>query len=518
MPDARDERPDDRWWTLGVVSVAVFMLLLDVTIVNVALPAIQQGLHASFNSLQWVIDAYALTLAAGLLVSGSIADRIGRRRVFIVGIAVFSAASLGSGLAGSPTLLNVMRALQGVGGAMMFATSLALIGAAFTGADRATAFGVFGAVTGGSVAIGPLLGGVLTDTFGWESIFLVNVPVGLGAIVAARARLSESRQPHEGRLDWEGAALFSGALFLLIFSLIRGNDRGWTSPLILAFLAGAAVLLAAFVAVEVRKEHPLFHLELFRKPAFVGASIAAFALSASMFSMFLYLTLYIQNVLGYTPLEAGIRFLPVSMLSFFVGPAAGKLSGHLPTRALLGVGLVLVGTGLLLMGGVGPGDGWTTLLVGFLVAGAGIGLVNPPLASAAIGVVEQRRAGMGSGINSTFRQVGIATGIAGLGAVFTHQVGSHVSSALAGTPAAGQAGRIASAVTAGGVAQVVGSAPQQTRAAIEHAARTAFIDGLNTLFVISAVVALAGGLLAFALVRQRDFVSGHQVRQAAETG
>src|SRR5215217_4373903 len=423
---------DRKWWTLIAVCVATFMLLLDITIVNVALPEIERALDASFSDLQWVIDAYALTLAALLLTGGSVADIVGRRRIFVIGIAIFTVASLGCALAGTPTVLNVARALQGVGGAFMFATSLALLASAFQGRDRGTAFGVWGATTGASVAVGPLVGGVLTEGIGWEAIFLVNIPIGIAAIAMTLAKVEESHAPSGGRIDWPGLVTFSGALFALIFALIRGNPEGWGDPLIVGCLVAAAVLFVLFILVERRVAEPMLDLTLFRKPAFAGASVAAFALSASMFSMFLYLTLYIQNILGYTPLQSGLRFLPVTLLSFAIAPVSGKLAERLGVRWFMGAGLALVGLGLVLMSGLEAGDDWTALLAGFMVAGGGIGLVNPALATAAVGVVEPQRAGMASGINSTFRQVGIATGIAGLGAIFQHLIASSFEAGAGG--------------------------------------------------------------------------------------
>jgi EmrB/QacA subfamily drug resistance transporter len=485
--------PDRRWWTLGAVCVATFMLLLDITIVNVALPDIARDLQTSFSDLQWVIDAYALSLAALLLTAGSLADLFGRRLLFVLGLGVFTAASLLCALAASPLLLELARALQGVGAAAMFATALALLAATFHGRERGTAFGAWGATTGAAVAVGPLVGGLLTESVGWESIFLINVPIGIGAIAVALTRVPESRDPGAARVDWPGLVTFSAGLFLLVFALVRGNPEGWGSPLIVSFLIGAAVLLCAFIVVERRSARPMFDLTLLRKPAFAGASIAAFAMSASLFSMFLYLTLYIQNALGYSPLEAGLRFLPTTLLSFAVAPVAGKLSARLPVRGLIGVGLVLVGAGLLLMAHLGADSGWTALLAGFLVAGVGVGLVNPPLASTAVGVVPPERAGMGSGINSTFRQVGIATGIAGLGALFQALLEDKVPAALQRVPAE---------VLATGSPRVVGPAP-----GVRHAYLEAFTGALNDLFVVGAVVAIVGGLLSAALIRRRDFVT-----------
>jgi EmrB/QacA subfamily drug resistance transporter len=501
MTDA-SEQHDRRWWTLGAVCVATFMLLLDITIVNVALPDIARDLRSSFSDLQWVIDAYALSLAALLLTAGSLADLFGRRLLFAAGLGLFTAASLLCALASSPLFLELARALQGIGAAAMFATSLALLAATFQGRERGTAFGVWGATTGAAVAVGPLVGGVLTESVGWQSIFLINVPIGIGAIAVTLTRVAESRDPDAAGVDWAGLVTFSGGLFLLIFALVRGNAEGWGSPLIVSFLIGAVVLLCGFVVVERRQARPMFDLTLLRKPAFAGASIAAFALSASLFSMFLYMTLYIQNALGYSPLQAGLRFLPTTLLSFFVAPIAGKLSARFPVRIMIGAGLGLVGIGLLLMARVDADSAWTVLLPGFLFAGVGTGLVNPPLASTAVGVVPPQRAGMGSGINSTFRQIGIATGIAGLGALFQQLLQHRATGALARVPAE---------VLATGSPGVAGPS-----AAARHAYLGVFTGALNDLFLVAGAVAIVGGVLSAVLIRRRDFIAAQERPRGAE--
>jgi EmrB/QacA subfamily drug resistance transporter len=484
------------------VCVATFMLLIDITIVNVALPDIAKALGSSFSDLQWVIDAYALTLAAMLLTFGSTSDRVGRRAIFVVGLGVFSVASLACALSTSPLMLNLARGVQGVGAAAMFATSLALLASAFHGRERGTAVGIWGATIGAAVAIGPLVGGLLTETIGWEAIFYINIPIGIAAIYIALTKVAESKDPNAGPTDWAGLVTFSGGLFFLIFALVRGNPEGWGSTLIVSFLVGAAVLLVAFVVVEARIAHPMLDLELFRKPTFTGASIAAFALSASMFSMFLYITLYFQNALGMSPLEAGLRFLPLSLLSFFVAPIAGRLSARVPIRTLIGGGMALVGVALVLMRGLDASSEWTALLAGFIVAGIGVALVNAPLASTAVSVVPPERAGMGSGINSTFRQVGIATGTAGLGALFQHLLTDKATGPLARVPAE---------VLAQGRPQVAGPGGREAYLSL-------FTGALNDLFLVAAIVAFAGAVLSFALIRQRDFIASPAGAPAPEAG
>jgi EmrB/QacA subfamily drug resistance transporter len=479
----------NKWWTLGAVCVATFMLLLDITIVNVALPDIARALHSSFTDLQWVVDAYSLGLAALLLSAGSLSDRIGRRKVFAGGIVIFTLASLLCALAGTPLMLNLARAVQGVGGAAMFATSLALIAGAFTGRERGTAFGIWGATIGGAVAVGPLIGGALTQAIGWEAIFLINLPIGIFALFVTFTRVAESSDPDAPPMDLPGVVTFSGGLFLLIFALVRGNAEGWGSTLIVSFLIGAVVLLVAFIAVEARSTHPMLDLALFRKPAFGGASIAAFALSASMFAMFLYLTLYIQNVLGYKPFDAGLRFLPLSLVSFFVAPVAGRLSERVPVRWLIGSGLLLVAAALLSMSLVDGNSSWTVLLPGFLIGGAGVGLVNAPLGSTAIQVAPPQKAGMASGINSTFRQIGIATGIAAYGALFQH---------LLATKATGPLARVPAEVLASGQVKLFPAAAQAPF-------RDIFTASLSDLFVVGAIVAFVGAILSAVLLRPRDF-------------
>jgi EmrB/QacA subfamily drug resistance transporter len=507
---------DRKWWTLVTVCVGTFMLLLDVTIVNVALPKIQAGLGSSFTDLQWVVDAYALTLAALLLTAGSLADLLGRRRIFAIGLVVFSAASLLCGVAQSPLMLNLSRGVQGIGGAMMFATSLALLGHAYRGRDRGVAFGVWGAVTGAAVSIGPVAGGALTEALSWRWIFLVNLPIGVAALALTLSKIQESRDPGGARLDIPGFITFTAALAALVFALIESSQKGWGSTLVDGCLIASVVLIAAFVVVERANSKPMLDLSLFRRPAFDGASIVAFALSASIFAMFLYLTLYLQDLLGLSPLAAGLRLLTLSGAILITAFVSGRLTTVVPVRLLMGGGLALVGVSLLLMRGLTVSSQWTHLLPGFIIGGVGVGLINPPLASTAIAVVPPRQAGMGSGINSTFRQVGIATGIAALGSIFTSTVRSHVSSGLAAAHQGG-AHAIATAISNGQTRQAIARVAPGARAAVGHVARSSFIAGLNEIFLVGAIVALFGAVAALVLIRSRDFVSQQEEQPEQRT-
>jgi EmrB/QacA subfamily drug resistance transporter len=510
---------DRKWWTLITVCVATFMLLLDITVVNVALPSIQRSLDASFSDLQWVVDAYSLTLAAFLLTAGVLGDMYGRRGVFASGLAIFSASSLLCGLAANPLMLNLARAAQGVGGAVMFATSLALIAQAFQGKERGTAFGIYGATIGGAVAIGPLLGGAITSSIGWRWIFFLNVPIGIAAIVLTLTVIAESRDPAKRRVDVVGFVSFSAALFMLVYALVRGNDVGWSSGQIVGLLAGAVALLVVFLVAELRGSDPMLDLSLFKRPAMAGVSIATFAIAASIFAMFLYLTLYIQDDLGYSPFQAGLRFLPISVVSFFAAPLAGRLLDKVQARYLMGTGLLLVAVGCLLMSRTHASSGWTVLIPGLLVSGVGVGTANPVIASSSVSVVPHERSGMASGSSNTFRQVGIATGIAGLGAIFQHQIRHSVESALLSTAAGRQAAAahhqaLTSAFRSGDVHQAIASYPAAQKLAVLNAYRTGFSSTLNHLMLISAVVAAVGALAAVALVRQQDFVPSHGPAQA----
>jgi EmrB/QacA subfamily drug resistance transporter len=494
-----------KWWTLGAVSVATFMLLLDITVVNTALPAIQRDLGGSFGDLQWVVDAYALSLAALVLTAGSLADRLGRRRIFAAGLGIFSVASLLAALSPDPTFLNLTRALQGVGGAAMFAVSLALLAQEFrSGSERGMAMGIYGATIGIAVAIGPLVGGLLTDGLGWESVFLLNVPIGAAAIAVTYWKVRESRDPNATRVDWAGLATFSSALFLLVLGLVRGNDEGWGSTIIVSELTGAVVLLGAFAAIEQRVKEPMLPLRLFRRRAFTGVQLAAFGVSGSLFALFLYLTLYLQSFLGLSPVEAGVRYLPITLGAFLVAPLAGMALARVQARYLMSGGLALVGVGLALMSGVDMDSEWTALLAGFLVAGIGVGLLNPVIADVALSVVPKEQSGMASGINDTFRQVGVAVGIAAWGAIFLG-AGASKTQELAGSVVNGdQARHLVEATSSGGLGHAVAGLPPGAQDTVRNAAEQGFLHGFNEILLLGAILSLLGSALSLWLVRERE--------------
>ena len=478
-----DRAASTKWWTLGAASIGLFMLLLDITIVNVALPDIQKQLHASLSDLQWVIDAYALSLAALLLTAGALADRYGRRTVFAAGIAIFTLGSLLCGVAQDPLFLSLARAGQGVGGAVMFATSFALVAQAFHGKERGVAFGVLGAITGVAVAVGPVLGGALTSGISWRWIFFVNLPIAAVTIAITLRRVAESRDPGADRPDWLGFLTFSAALGALVYGLIESNSHAWGSTRIVGSLAAAALLLVAFVVAELRGRRPMFDLALLRNPTFVGGLAAAFAIAASLLSLITFIVLYVQNILGYSAIGTGVRLLALTGAIFLAAGIAGRLTAKVPVRLLVGPGFVLVGIGLLLMRGISPGSGWTHLLPGMIVAGIGSAFVNVPVASIAVGVVPPSRAGMGSGINSTLRQVGLAAGIAALGSIFAAKVRDGVMSGLAGSPLAHSSHALAQAIGSGRAAQAIAGAPPGARGQLAAVSTSSFVAGLNDILL-----------------------------------
>lgn len=444
---------------LVAASIGTALLLLDVTVVYVALPAIGADLSAAFAEVQWVVDAYTVALAGTLLGAGVLADRLGRRRVFTCGVAVFTAASLLCALASSGLTLDLARAVQGLGAAAMFSASLALIAAEFQGAKRGRALGIWGAITGVALAVGPLVGGLVIEGLSWRWIFAINLPIGIFLIGYCLHSVPESRSQHARRLDLGGALLFALSCLLLVTGLTRGNEAGWGSPWIVLALAGSIVAVAAFVLVESRSTAPMLPLGLFRIPAFSATALVAFAQSIAIYPILIFIAIYLQNGLGYSALDAGLRLLPLTLLILAVAPIAGRMTARLELRVPLVAGLVLLGVALLLVRGVSVGDGWQALLPGMIVAGIAVGAISPSLAAAMVSVLPNEQSGMSSGINNTFRQLGIAVGVAGLGAIFEARQGS-------------------------GDNQLTG-----------------IVDGLQSVAMVAALAALAAAAIAWPLMR-----------------
>jgi predicted MFS family arabinose efflux permease len=370
-----------------------------------------------------------------------------------------------------------------------------------------------------AVAVGPVLGGAITSGLSWRWIFFVNIPIGVVAIALTLLRVEESRDPDASHPDWLGFVTFSSALGLLVYGLIESSTHSWGSGRVIGSLASALLLLSMFVVVELRQRRPMFDLSLLRNPTFVGGLGSAFAISASAFAVITFLVLYLQNVLGFSAVDTGVRVLALSGAIFVTAGVAGRLTATVPKRLLIGPGFVLMGTGLLLMRGISPTSGWTHLLPGMIVVGAGVGFVTTPLASTAVGVVHPARAGMATGINTTFRQIGLAAGVAALGSIFASQVRHGVGSALAGTPLARSAHQIATAVSSGSVAKVLARAPRGTREQLAAVSTSSFVHALDDILLIAAVVAFAGAAVALTLIRQKDFVdaSGTGAAEIIET-
>jgi EmrB/QacA subfamily drug resistance transporter len=413
--------------TLVVACLATAMLMLDVAVVNTAIPHMGADLHGTLGALKWVIDAYALGLATTVLTVGSLADRFGRRAVFAAGLVVFTLASFACALAGSVTVLDLARAVQGFGASALFASSLALLASAFPAArERAGAMAAYGATIGGSFAVGPLVGGALTSGLSWRWIFLVNLPIGVGTLLLTLRRVEESRDPRARRVDLLGQTTLTVGLLLLTLALLRGNDDGWSSGRTLGELAGAVVFLSAFVLAERRARDPMLPLWLFRVPAFTAAQLSAFAISASFFAAYLYATLYLQDVLGLSAIDAGLAYLPATLTIFVVSGATAKLADTVPPRVMIAGGLALVGVGMALTTIAGTHSSWLTIQPGFLIAAIGTGLFNPALSTVALGSVPATMSGLAAGANDTARQTGIAVGIAGLGALIpVHSIHLH---------------------------------------------------------------------------------------------
>lgn len=503
-----------RWWTLAMATSATFMLILDVTVVNIALPQLRASLGASFTDMQWVLDAYTITLAAFLLTGGSLADRLGRKRLFAVGLVIFTLASLAAGSAQTILTLQLARGIQGVGAAILFAVAPALIGQEFLGKERGMAFGIFGGIIGLALALGPLIGGVLTGVLSWRWIFLVNVPIGVLVLGLSAVRLRESRAPSAHGIDWLGMIAFSAALALLIIGFLRGEALGWTSPPIMALLGGSIAILIGFVAIQKRLgQRAMLDLSLFQIGTFSAVCVATLISNAtSLAAIFLEVT-YLQNVLGYSPLAAGVRVLPLTLTLFVVAAMTGPAVNKVSPGILLGasIGLIAAGMGLITL--IEPGSSWTSLLPSMIVMGIGMGLFNPPRAAVTIGVVEPSRGGMASGMGETFQQVGVAVGIAGFGALFNHRVVDGFSSSAVASQLGPSAAGFAQAAATGAPAST--ALDPGTLQLVADASRTAYVHGFTSVMALCGIVCGVGALIAFLFIRRGDL---HESALAAAAG
>ena len=486
-----------KWWPLVTICLGTFMLLIDVTIVNVALPDMAVALHTSFSSLQWVVDAYALALAALLMGIGSISDIVGHRRAYIAGLALFAASSLVCGIAPNVGLLIAARAVQGIGGAAMFATTFALLNSSYTGRDRGTAYGMWGAVAGAAAAIGPIFGGLLTEALDWRWIFFVNLPISVGAIALCFQVLSGDRPTGKQRVDLPGMATFTVGAAAVTFASIRASDDGWSSGRVLGLLALSALAFVAFVVVERRSDHALLDLNLFKGRSFVGIMIAALLLNFAAFAYFTYTSIWLQSLLGLSPIEAGLTGLPLSIAAFLVSALIGRFLHKSSPGPIIGGGLLLIGVGGLVSGVlVGSGSSWPALVAGFIIVGVGVGLGTPTLSSSAMASVTPQRGGMAAGAVNTARQLGFALGIAILGSIFT----ARVAHSLADKHVAGPNG-LASALAGGQYQKVIHAVPAGSRTALMSTIHQAFASGLDAAFYVAGAAGILAGVLVLVLVR-----------------
>jgi EmrB/QacA subfamily drug resistance transporter len=414
-----------KWWTLGAMCFALFMIMLDNTVVNVALPSIQRDLGASVSSLEWTINGYTLAFAVLLATGGRLGDIFGRRRMFIGGVVLFTISSATAGFAPDTLSLVISRVVQGIGGAFMMPGTLSIITDAFPASERGKAIGTWAGVSALALAIGPVLGGFLTEHVSWRAIFFINLPVGVGTVLAALFAVRESRDETVGReVDFAGVALLTAGLTALVLALVEGNAWGWGSPAILSLIGGSVLLLAAFVAIEMRVRAPMVEFGLFANRNFIGAVSVAFIVTFAMLGMFFFLALYMQNVLGYSPLEAGVRFLPTTLLIMAIAPISGRLSDRIGPRWPIVVGLTLTTASLFMFTRINDATTYGDLLPAFMLMGAGIALTMSPMSTAAMNAVATSKAGIASGILSMFRMIGGSFGVAAIGALFQAEAGS----------------------------------------------------------------------------------------------
>jgi EmrB/QacA subfamily drug resistance transporter len=502
---ARMTDANRKWWTLAAMCFALFMIMLDNTVVNVALPSIQRSLHSSIGSLEWTVNGYTLVFAVLLVTGGRLGDIFGRRRMFLFGVVVFAASSAAAGFAPTQEWLVAGRALQGVGAAFMMPGTLSIISNTFPPAERGRAIGTWAGVSGLALAIGPALGGALSEYASWRWIFFLNLPVAAGAVVMTLFAARESYDRTVGRsVDVPGIASLSLALTTLVLALVKGNGWGWGSTRVVALLVAAAAAFVAFAAIERRARNPMLELEFFRSRTFLGANLVAFVVSFAMLAMFFFVALYMQNVLHFGALQAGIRFLPSTLLVIASAPIAGRLADRIGSRPLMVAGLTLVAISLLLDARVTATSGYGTLLVPFAMMGLGIGMTMSPMSTAAMNAVRAEKAGGASGILSMNRMVGATFGVAVAGALFQTLARDRLGVRLASLHlSAAQHHAIASGLITGQTTHALAGLDRPTLLRVVSAGREAFVHGLAGSLRLAAAFALAGAAAALVLIRPR---------------
>jgi EmrB/QacA subfamily drug resistance transporter len=492
---------DRRWWTLLIVSVALLVISLDNTILNVALPTIQQELEATSGQLQWIVDSYTLVFAGLLLTMGALGDRFGRRLALVTGLVVFGAGSLLSALSSSADMLIASRALMGVGGALIMPTTLSILTNVFPAEERPKAIGIWAAVAGLGVAIGPVAGGWLLEQLDWSAVFYVNLPVVAFALAAAPWLVPESRDPEKAGLDPLGAGLSTLGLGTLVWAIIEGPERGWTDSLVLGGFAAAALLLGAFVAWELRTRTPMLDVRLFKLRRFSGASFSIALVFFSLFGTIFFLTMYLQEVMDYSAFEAGLRVTPVALGLVLGGPLSAKLAERIGTRMVVAAGLALVGGALLLLSGLEVDSGYSTIAVSMVLLGFGMGATMAPATESIMSSLPLAHAGVGSAMNDTVRMVGGTLGVAILGSLLSSSYGADMERSVEGLPGPAAAAAEDSIGGAGSVAARIGG---EAGRALDGAAESAFTAAMSTSLVVAAGVALAGAVFALVVLPARE--------------
>ena len=500
------DHPNHKWWTLFAMCFALFMIMLDNTVVNVALPTIQRSLHITNpENLEWTVNGYVLTFAALILLGGKLGDRFGRKRIFLVGLAIFTLASAACALATSDTQLIAFRSLQGVGGALLNPLSLSILVSAFPRKQLPTAIGVWAGISGLGLAIGPLLGGFLVENVSWSAVFWINVPIGVIAAGVTWWAVVESSDTTTKTLDVIGTVLVTAALFSLTWGLIKTGSHSWTSPYTLFFLGGAAVLFAAFIWREARTREPMLPLSFFQSRVFSASSAVVLMVGFAMFGIFYFVTLYFQNVLGYSALQAGVRSLPLTMMVIFVAPIAGRMSGRVPPRYQMTVGMLMMTAGLLQLSRLQVDSSYNMIWPAYVLAGIGIAMTMPAVSAAGMGAVDQTKAGVASGVINASRQVGGALGVAVLGAVVSTRVDNVWTHGQALVPlvTGGQGAKINQLAISHG-------APPAVANALEDQALHAFVHGVQGAMLVGAVLAFSAAMTAFFGLRHAPAVNPAQ--------